>query len=109
MEDLPTVADDTEAHRFVLTATDPVSGAELEAELTYRVEGDRLVLVHTSVPDQLGGRGIGGQLVRAAVSRAQRAGEILAPWCEFARAWLEGHPDVASSVVVDWSPPPGQP
>ena len=33
------------------------------AVLVYRRRADRLVIVHTEVPEALGGRGIGGMLV----------------------------------------------
>lgn len=94
------VVDDTEQHRFVYREDDA------EAELAYRVDGERLVLVHTGVPDELGGRGIGGRLVRAAVDRAAKTGETIAPWCPYARRWLERHPDETAAVAIDWSPPP---
>lgn len=79
-----------------------------EAELVYRAEEGRLVLVHTGVPDELGGRGLGGRLVRAAIARAARTGETVVPWCPFARRWLQDHPDEASAVTIDWSPPPSR-
>ena len=72
-----------------------------EAELVYRLEGDLLILVHTGVPDELGGQGIGGQLVRAALDRAEAEGLTIAPWCPFARKWLEDHPDEAARVPLD--------
>ena len=71
------------------------------AELTYRTEGDRLTLVHTGVPDAFEGRGIGGDLVRAAVDHAVDAGLTIVPHCRFARGWLDRHPDVAGRVPID--------
>jgi predicted GNAT family acetyltransferase len=94
------VVDDAERHRFLYVE----DGAE--AQLVYRVDGDRLILVHTEVPDALGGRGIGGRLVQAGVDRATATGETLLPWCPYARKWLQDHPDVASTVTIDWSDPP---
>ena len=94
------VVDDVEQHRFLYRE------AGLDAQLVYRVNGDRLILVHTEVPDELGGRGIGGRLVLAAVARAEASGETVAPWCPFARAWLEDHPDDAARIAVDWAEPP---
>ena len=76
------------------------------AELVYRRRADRLVLVHTEVPEELGGRGIGGLLVQAALDRAVAEGLTIVPLCPFARSWLERHPDAASTVTVDWGPPP---
>ena len=94
------VIDNRADSRFELT----VDGAV--AELTYRRRADRLVLLHTEVPEPLGGRGLGGQLVRAAVERAAGEGLTVVPLCPFARSWLERHPDVAENVDVDWGEPP---
>jgi hypothetical protein len=79
-----------------------------EAELVYHLHGDRLVLIHTEVPDALGGEGIGGRLVRAAVRRAQLDHLTLVPWCPFARQWLLDHPDAVAGLTIDWElqPPP---
>jgi predicted GNAT family acetyltransferase len=77
-----------------------------EAELVYAVHDNRLLLLHTEVPDELGGHGIGGRLVTAAVARAQTENLTVVPWCPFARRWLRDHPDVAASVSIDWKSPP---
>ena len=94
--DRPPVVDDAEHHRLVVR----VDGEE--AELVYRRSGARLILVHTGVPDAIGGRGIGGDLVRAAVERARSEDLTVVPLCPYARQWLEQHPDVAATVSVDW-------
>ncbi len=90
-------------HRFVVR----FEGAE--AELTYRVRGDRMILVHTGVPDELAGRGIGALLVDAAVRHAVSKGLAVVPWCPFAREYLRQHPEAATSATIDWTPPPGSP
>lgn len=77
-----------------------------EAELVYRVSGDRIFLVHTEVPDSLGGRGIAGQLVRASLRRAEADHLTIVPWCPFARRWLKEHPDEVGGVHVDFTTPP---
>ena len=76
------------------------------AELSYRRNGNRLVLIHTEVPVRLEGRGIGGRLVTAAIDRAAREGMTVVPLCPFARGWLEHHPDVASQAAIDWGDGP---
>lgn len=76
------------------------------AVLDYVLDGSRLVLVHTGVPDELGGQGLGGKLVRAALGRAVAEGLTLVPRCPFARGWLEKHPDEAAAASIDW---PGSP
>ncbi len=90
------VVDRVEEQRFVLEQDNR------EAELVYRRLGPRLVLIHTEVPEELGGRGVGGLLVQAAVARAQAEGLTLEPQCPFARKWLRDHPDVTRTVVVAW-------
>jgi predicted GNAT family acetyltransferase len=99
MDDDDGVTDDQANSRFEFDADEHV------AELDYRRNGRRLVLIHTGVPSELEGRGIGGRLVRAAVDRAARDGLTIVPLCPFARAWLERHPDVAGLAPVDWSDP----
>jgi uncharacterized protein len=88
------VVDRTDENRFVFAEGDA------EAELTYRAEDDKLVLIHTGVPPAFRGRGIAGQLVEAAVDRAVRTGETVVPRCAYARKWLDDHPDVAATITV---------
>jgi uncharacterized protein len=95
-DDAPQITDDQAASRFELLADGYL------AELIYRRNGKRLVLIHTGVPPQLEGRGIGGRLVSAAIDRAVRDGFTIVPLCPFARVWLERHPDEAARVGVDW-------
>lgn len=77
----------------------------IDAQLVYRVRGDQLILVHTEVPEAIGGRGVAGRLVRAAVDRAERNGETVLPWCPYTRKWLQDHPDEAARISIDWSEP----
>ncbi len=88
------VIDDSDRTRFVLARDGE------EAELVYRRHGDRLVLVHTGVPDALEGQGVGGTLVAAAVERAAADGLTVVPECSFAAGWLERHPEEAARVTV---------
>jgi hypothetical protein len=83
-------------------------GPGAEAELKYHLNGSRLVLIHTEVPDALSGQGLGARLVRAALERAEREDLTVVPWCPFARRWLHEHPDEAARVTIDWeTKPPG--
>jgi predicted GNAT family acetyltransferase len=75
------------------------------AELVYRRNGERLVLVHTEVPVELEGRGIAGMLISAAIDHASSEGMTVVPLCPFARAWLERHPDAAARAAIDWGDP----
>ena len=94
MADVPAVVDNEAESRFEVSIEGHV------AELVYRRHGDRLVLAHTGVPDELEGRGVGGMLVNAAIERAVEQGLTVVPQCPFARRWLERHPDVAGRVTI---------
>jgi uncharacterized protein len=72
------------------------------AELIYRKNGKRLVLVHTEVPEALEGRGIGGRLVQAGLDKALANDMTVVPLCPYARAWLKRHPDAAAKATIDW-------
>ena len=96
VSDSADVIDNQDVSRFELHADGWL------AELAYRTRGNRLVLIHTEVPFELEGRGIGGRLVTAAVDRAAREGLTLVPLCPFARGWLERHPEAATRAVIDW-------
>ena len=62
------------------------------ARLEYHLKGDVLVIVHTGVPEAIGGRGIAGKLVQAAVDFAQAHGLKIDPRCAYAEAWMRRHP-----------------
>jgi uncharacterized protein len=96
VNDSPQVTDNPAKSRFELSMDGQL------AQLAYRVNGSRLVLIHTEVPIQLESRGIGGKLVTAAIERAVRDGMTVVPLCPFARSWLQHHPDTASKVTIDW-------
>ena len=93
----PEITDTPAESRFVARIGDS------EAELVYRVVGRRLVIVHTGVPEEFAGHGIGGKLVAAALEKALEEGLVIVPRCPFATEWLRNHPDEAGKVDVDWS------
>jgi predicted GNAT family acetyltransferase len=71
------------------------------AALTYALSGGRMILLHTGVPAEMEGGGIGGKLVTAAVEYAASKGLTVVPACPFASSWLDRHPDVAALVPID--------
>jgi uncharacterized protein len=101
MSDTPSdVRNDATASRFFIA----VQGTE--AELLYRTRAGRLILIHTEVPEELAGRGIGGRLVGAALAHARTEHMTIVPWCPFARRWLADHPGDTGDVAIDWDTPP---
>lgn len=59
--------------------------------LDYMLEDGRMVIVHTEVPAAVAGRGIAGQLVRAAVLWAREQGLRVVPRCSYAEAYFGRH------------------
>src|SRR4028118_610902 len=59
------VIDNPAQHRFEL----PVGGAIAVA--AYRLEGERVILVHTEVPQELSGQGIGSKLAEGVFEAIQ--------------------------------------
>ena len=96
MSDAPQVTDNQAESRLELWVDGRL------AELPYRRNGNRLVLIHTEVPVELEGRGLGGTLVTAAIDRAAREGMTVVPLCPFARGWLQRHPETAAKAAIDW-------
>jgi uncharacterized protein len=74
-------------------------GGEL-SRLEYRLQDGVMDIHHTEVPASLGGRGIGGKLVEAAVAYARAHGLQVRTSCSYARHWMERHP-----ASQDVSPP----
>ena len=69
------------------------------AHLEYRLQGDVLVITHTEVPEAIGGHGIAGKLVQAAVDFAQAQGFKVDPRCAYAEAWMRRHPEYAGLLA----------
>ncbi|MFC7302506.1 GNAT family N-acetyltransferase [Cognatiluteimonas weifangensis] len=64
-----------------------------EARLEYDPVEGGLDLTHTLVPDAIGGRGVAGQLVRAALEFARAQGLRVRPSCSYVEAWMRRHPE----------------
>jgi len=83
---------DPDSRRF----TTQVDGHE--AELIYRQQGARLIIDHTGVPEAIGGRGIAGELVKAALDYARAEGLRVVPACSYSAAYVQRHPEYADLV-----------
>ena len=69
-----------------------------EAELVYRHQHGRMVIDHTGVPEAIGGRGLAGALVRAALDYARAEGLRVVPLCSYAASYIQRHPEYADLV-----------
>ena len=66
---MPQVKDNPAASRFEMTSADSTAFVE------YRHAAERIVLVHTVVPEALSGQGVGSKLVRGVLDAAGRGAE----------------------------------
>ena len=64
--------------------------------LRYAKSAGRIELLHTEVPPELGGRGVGGTLAKAALDYAQQTGLKVTPTCPFVKKYLERHDEYAA-------------
>lgn len=92
MDPIEGVINNTKKFRFEV-----VSGA-LVSKLDYRLGRSTIALVHTEVPEELQGQGIGSSLVAAALQYAKDQGLRALPYCPFTAAYVERHPEWADVV-----------
>jgi predicted GNAT family acetyltransferase len=76
-----------ERHRFEVIIDGAVSLTD------YSIADGVLTIVHTEVPEQLGGRGIAGALIKAVLDYARDNGLKVRPACSYARSYIERHPE----------------
>lgn len=79
------------------------------AWLSYTRGPSVLVLVHTEVPERLGGRGVAGRLARHAMEIARTDRLKVEPLCPFMIGWLARHPEYAEQVFRASGPAADEP
>ena len=72
-------------HRFELVVDGHLAAAY------YKMDGDVITFIHTEVPPELGGRGIGSILVQGALDQVRAAGWKVIAECPFVKAWIGKH------------------
>lgn len=88
------VVNNTEESRFEVA-----SGSQLSI-LQYRKDASRLALIHTEVPEDLAGQGIGSALVKTALEYAKSNNLEVLPYCPFTAAYIERHPEWQEIVAA---------
>jgi len=75
--------------------------AELDGYVAYsdfHQLGDRLTFLHTEVPREVEGRGVGSGLIRWALDRARRENLHVVPICPFVASFIRRHREYADLV-----------
>jgi predicted GNAT family acetyltransferase len=81
------IVDNVAEHRFEL----PVDGQT--AFSYYQIDGNRITLLHTEVPVQLSGRGVGSRLAHAVFETIRASGRRVVAKCPFMSAYASRHPE----------------
>ena len=81
------VRDNSSRHRFELE----IDGHTAVAH--YSLDSGLITFMHTEVPAELGGRGIGSQLARGALEQARSRGLKVVARCEFMAGYIAKHPE----------------
>ncbi len=69
----------------------------LVAELNYTLHGDTITFLHTGVPSELEGQGVGKKLVKAGLDYAQANGFKIRSMCWFVSGYMKRHPEYQTS------------
>jgi predicted GNAT family acetyltransferase len=69
------------------------------AFLEYRLHDGAIVLMHTEVPETLGGKGIGTALAAASFDYAVKNQLKVKVYCPFVKKYLDRHPELAPIVI----------
>jgi predicted GNAT family acetyltransferase len=92
----PEFRDDPEAGRLRILV-----GGRRAGYVAYRRRPGAIALTHTEIEPEFEGTGLGGKLVREALSRARADGMAVLPFCPFVRSYIERHPDQLDLVPVE--------
>ncbi|MGO4715763.1 GNAT family N-acetyltransferase [Bradyrhizobium sp. 2TAF24] len=87
------VVNNTDKHRFELTVEGHM------AATYYDIKAGVITFIHTEVPKELGGKGVGSRLVKGALDQVRRDGLKVVPQCPFVKAYIEKHPAEADLLA----------
>jgi predicted GNAT family acetyltransferase len=83
------VSNNRAQHRYELAVEGHVAMAH------YELAGGVITFVHTEVPSELGGKGIGSKLIQGALDQVRAAGLKVIAQCPFVKGWIGKHPGYA--------------
>lgn len=93
------VRDNAAMSRFELPVQTKEHGEKI-AFSEYRIVGDTIHMLHTESPPELQGMGVGGKLVRGALTLIRAKGLKVVARCPFVRAFLQKNDAEFGDLVV---------
>ena len=88
-----TLQNNTDKQRYEL-----VDAGQVVAFADYRQENDAVVLIHTEVSPEHGGKGYGSALARQALDDIRTRQKKVVPVCEFMAGYIGKHPEYGDLV-----------
>ena len=76
-------------HRYELAVDGHIAAAY------YKLADGIITFIHTEVPPELGGKGVGSKLIRGALDQVRAGGLKVIAQCPFVKAFIEKHADYA--------------
>jgi len=61
----------------------------------YKVDHGVITFIHTEVPPELGGKGVGSRLIKGALDQVRSEGLKVIAECPFVKAYIDKHPEYA--------------
>jgi predicted GNAT family acetyltransferase len=83
------IVNNSAKHRYELAVEGHIAA-------TYYKHADGVItFVHTEVPPELGGKGIGSKLIRGALDQVRAEGLKVIAQCPFVKGYIDKHPEYA--------------
>ena len=86
-DNISDVVNNPSEHRYQLAVDGHIAASH------YSIADGVITFVHTVVPPELGGKGIGSRLIRGALDQVRADGLKVIPECPFVKAFIEKHAD----------------
>jgi len=83
------IVDNKPHHRYELAIDGHI------AATYYKIDAGVITFIHTEVPPELSGKGIGSKLIQGALDQVRAEGLKVIAQCPFVKAYIDKHPDYA--------------
>ena len=83
------VVNNREHHRYELAVEGHVAASY------YKLAGGVITFMHTEVPPELGGKGVGSKLIKGALDQVRADGLKVIAQCPFVKAYIDKHSEYA--------------
>jgi predicted GNAT family acetyltransferase len=87
------VINDREHQRFELAVEGHIAASY------YKLADGVITFMHTEVPPELGGKGVGSKLIKGALDQARAEGLKVVALCPFVKAYIDKHAEYADLVA----------